>query len=305
MQAGEHVVRGTICTLVGGALWGFSGSCSQYLMSHYALSALTLTAVRMLGAGILFLIVLLVRNRAQLAQMLHDRPTCKGVAIFGLFGLALDQLTYLLCVQNSNAGTATVLQSLGIIFVMAWMCFTWHRRPQRRELIGVVLAVGSTWLIATQGDPLRLAMSPAGLFWGVSTALVMSFYSLFPRRLFARWGAFAITGTGMLTGGVVSAVAVLPSMPLPELDATGWLVLAAIIVAGTFAAFGLYLQGVADAGAMRASMLGVIEPASAQFVSWLWLGTAFSAADWIGFALMSAMIVIVSLPQNRLKGTGR
>ena len=74
-----------------------------------------------------------------------------------------------------------------------------------------------------------------------------------------------------------------------------------IIVVGTFAAFALYLHGVSIVGSVKGSLLGAIEPVSATAFSALWLGTAFSGADWVGFVLMIAMIFLVTgeKPQSR------
>lgn len=81
---------------------------------------------------------------------------------------------------------------------------------------------------------------------------------------------------------------------LPHLDAAGVLVLGVIAVVGTFAAFALYLHGVSIVGSVQGSLLGAIEPVSATAFSALWLGTAFSGADWVGFVLMMAMIFLVT-----------
>ena len=62
----------------------------------------------------------------------------------------------------------------------------------------------------------------------------------------------------------------------------------------TFAAFALYLHGVSIVGSVQGSLLGAIEPVSATAFSALWLGTAFSGADWVGFVLMMAMIFLVT-----------
>ena len=67
--------RGVACALGGAALWGFSGACAQFLLAGYGVAPTLLTAVRMLGAGVLFLLVLLVRSRSQLAAMLCDHGT--------------------------------------------------------------------------------------------------------------------------------------------------------------------------------------------------------------------------------------
>ena len=33
-------LKGILCTVVGGIFWGFSGTCGEYLFSHYEVSTL-------------------------------------------------------------------------------------------------------------------------------------------------------------------------------------------------------------------------------------------------------------------------
>lgn len=298
MQQQSHRARGTLCALVGGALWGFSGSCAQFLLQNYPISPLMITFIRMAGAGVLFMIVLLARHREKLAAMFSDRSTAIGLVVFGVAGLYLCQITYTIVVGYTNAGTATVLQCLGIVIIMVFTCIVGRRMPRAFELVGLVLSLAATWLIATHGDAATIVLPLPGLLWGLANAVTVAFYISYPKNLFARWGSFAVTGCAMFIGGIAAAFVALPQVSLPPLDAAGYGALGAIIVLGTFAAFSLYLQGVADVGAVRGSMLGVAEPVSAQFISWLWLGTAFSAADWLGFAMMVAMVFLVTLAEG-------
>lgn len=316
VRAGERFFRqrfwrGVVCALVGAGLWGFSGACAQFLLSNYDITPPYLTAVRMLGAGALFLIVLAVRQRAQLAAMLTDRRTIGRLVVFGAVGLYLCQITYAIVIGYTNAGTATVLQCTGIAFVMLFACIMGRKLPRAKEFVGLVAAMFATWLIATQGDPLALSLPLPGLVWGIANGLSVAFYIMYPKKLFARWGSFAVTGIGMFVGGVSATVVWLAgglaggqSLALPTLDAAGYTVFGLIIAVGTFAAFALYLHGVSIVGSVKGSLLGAIEPVSATLFSALWLGTAFSGADWVGFALMIAMIFLVTgeKPQGEAEG---
>ena len=286
--------RGVLCALVGGGLWGFSGACAQFLFAHYDIAPATITSVRMIGAGVLFMAVLLAKRRAGLGEMLGDRRTVGRLVVFGAGGLFLCQFTYIVTIGYTNAGTATVLQSTAIVFVMLFTCLFARKLPRARELAGLVLAAAATWLIATQGDPAALSLPAAGLAWGLANGLSCAFYIMYPRRLFAQYGSFAVTGVGMMVGGIASLAVSVPAGVPQGLDATAYLMLALIAVVGTFAAFGLYLHGVALVGSVKGSLLGAIEPVSATAFSALWLGTAFSGADWAGFALMIAMIFLVT-----------
>ena len=294
-----------MAALVGGALWGFSGSCAQYLYAHYDIEPLFITWVRMLGSGILFLLLLLLRQPQGVKAMLSDAKTRKSLVLFGVVGLFLCQLTFVSSVNATNAGTATVLQSTNTIFIMLFVCLTSRTKPRPLELLGLILAIFATWLIATQGNPAALVLPVAGLAWGLLNALSCSFYIVYPKELFKSWGSLPVTGLGMLIGGIAAFLLWLgsalwdTSFYVPQLGLDGILVLAAIVIVGTLAAFALYLHGVALVGSVKGGLLGTVEPASAMVLSALWLNTLFSWADWLGLILMVAMIFLVSLSGSK------
>ena len=71
-----------------------------------------------------------------------------------------------------------------------------------------------------------------------------------------------------------------------------------VAVLGTFVAFWLYVNGIRHAGPVTGSILGALEPLSALLVGSWWMGNPIAPADWTGFALMVAMVVLVSLPKR-------
>lgn len=298
----NRLAAGVISTLLGAAAWGFSGTCVQYLFASSSIDALMLTTIRELGAGVVFLLVLLVLERQKLAAMLSDRPTLRRLAVFGSFGLFLNSAVYATTISYTNAGTATVLQSLNIVIVLAVVCITARRRPRKLETFALVCALAATFLIATHGNPRTLQLPLLGLVFGLATAVAATFYTMYPKPLFERWGSFAATGLGMFVGGLTGLAVCLTTGVLArnipvvlELDATSYVVLAIAVLVGTFGAYGLFLHGVSIVGPVAGNMLGAAEPVSATLISALWLGTAFSWADWAGLALMVATIFLIAL----------
>ena len=292
------MTEGVLAALAGAVAWGFSGTCVQFLFGSTDIDALTLTTLRQLGAGLLFLVVLLLRERARLKAMLADRDTLRRLAVFGVAGLFLNSVLYAATIAWTNAGTATVLQSLNIVFALVVSCFVARRRPRGGEVVALACAMLAVFSIATHGDPTSLKMPLMGLALGLATAAAATFYTMYPKPLFERWGSFAVTGLGLLMGGIFGLIACAATGRLgagfPAFDAPSLGVLAIAIVVGTFGAYGLYLHGVSVVGAVRGNMLGAAEPVSATVISALWLGTAFSWADWIGLALMVATIVLIA-----------
>lgn len=288
----NQTVRGTLCTILGGIFWGFSGTCGQYLFSQYGVSSLWVTCVRLMSGGVVLTLAALPKHRAGLRGIWRDPKDVAMLVCYGIFGLLMCQYAYMTAISYSNAGTTTVLQTLNLVLIMLLTCLRLRRRPNRVEVIALALALFGTFLLATGGDPTHMVLSPQGLFWGLATAVAVTVYTLMPRRLLARWGREVITGYGMLIGGLVINLAA-RSWTIPvELPWQGWLAMGAIVVFGTVLPFPLFMQGIQDVGPVKSSMLAATEPVSATVFSALWLGTSFSGADLIGF---SAIIITIFL----------
>lgn len=295
VQGGAHVGRGIACAFVGGVLWGFSGNCAEVLMLDYGLDVLWMTPARMFVAAALFLAVALVRDRARLAALLHDGRTMLRLVAYGVFGVLFMQVTYLYAIRYAGAGTALTLEQLCLLFVLAYVCAKGRRLPNGGELAGIAFAAAGVVCIATQGDPANLHAQAAGIAWGVASGLAMALYNILPMEPLERYGTPIVNGVGLLIGAVVCSAFTHPWTYDVRLPLEGWAVFAGLAVVGTFVAYFLYIQGVNDAGPLRASLLACSEPVTGTFVSAIWVGTAISTWDVAGLVLIVAMVFLVVL----------
>lgn len=308
MTSGRKYYVGLLVTFLGACLWGLSGVCIQHLHEAYALDSLTITCVRSITASVLFLLILFVRYSAELRRLMSHRRDAFVVVLFG-DALFASQATYAVSTGLTNAGTATVLQMLGSVFVLIIACVRFKRHPKAIEVVAILLALTATWLIATKGNPLALMIPLAGLIWGLVNALSEAAYLVIPEQQYSRYARIVVIGCGIAVSAVIALVFYLcasclgvaseAQARLLNIDAFGWVVLiGGVGVLGTFAAFGMYLWGSSHIGPVKGSLLGVAEPASACILSAVLLGTSFAGADWLGLVLMIAMLVIMSRTQQ-------
>ena len=89
-----------------------------------------------------------------------------SLLIFALIGLFLNQFAYLTAIQETNAGTATVLQYVCPVGILIYSCINNKVAPTLGEIVSIILAIGGTFLIATHGQLDQLSITPTGLFWG-------------------------------------------------------------------------------------------------------------------------------------------
>lgn len=289
-----RVRRGVVATLLGGVLWGLNGTVSKWLMDAYGIDPLWLVCLRELTACWLFLAAaaLTSSGRAQLSGVLRSPRGMLSIVAVGFGSVLFSQIAYLEAIDWTNSATATIMQSLGMAFVLAYVCVKMRRRPRRREVLGVFLALVGTYLVATGGNPGQLNLPPQGLAWGLACAVAAMFLAVLPAVPMARWGNFTVNGLAFLISGAALTAVYRPWEHMPSLDGLAVAVLAGCVILGTFGAYALYLQGVKDAGSMRASLLGTIEPVTATVATVVWLGTSFAPTDIVGFALIIAMVYL-------------
>lgn len=290
----KKIYRGMLFVLIGGASWGAFGTAAKYLLDAYHVDPMWLIDIRELFACWLFLGTAFVFDRKNLTTVLQCPQELSKIFVVSIFAILFSQVAYIYAVNATNSGTATIMQSLGMLGVLAFVCVIGRRWPRRREILGIVLALLGTYLLVTGGNPGTLNLPTSGIFWGVMCAFAQAALSILPKPLMEKWGSFTVNGLAFLFSGTLIAVFYQPWNHMPQLDTFGILLVVIGVLVGTFLAFGLYLQGVKDAGSLRAVLLGTIEPVMATITTVLVLGTTFSIAELIGFALILAMVVLTA-----------
>lgn len=294
MEDEGRVRRGIAMALLGGTLWGINGTVAGYLMDAYDIDPLWFACMRELLGCWLFLVPAWMGNRAALEDAVSSPRNLLWIYAVGLSAIFFSQISYLQAIFWTNSATATIIQSLGMLLVLGFVCITTRRSPRKRETLGIICALIGTYLVATGGKPGQLALPPMGMAWGILLAVSSACLSIVPKRAIEKWGNFVVNGLAFLTSGITLALIVRPWERIPPFDLAGLALFAFCIVFGTFGAYALFLQGVKDAGSMRSALLGTIEPVTATVATVLWLRISFSVADIVGFALILTMVVLTA-----------
>ena len=296
----SKVVKGTLFTVIAGIAWGLSGTSGQYLMAH-GISALVLTNIRLIIAGLLLVLLSYIKSKEQFLAFLKDKSSLFSLLLFSLFGLFLNQLAYLSAIQETNAGTATVLQYVCPVGILAYTCIKDKVAPTIAEILSMFLAIGGTFLIATHGQMDQLSMTPAGLFWGLFSALTYALYIILPIKLIQKWGSILVIGVGMTISGFVAVPftgIIGTSLPM-SFDI--FLAFTGIILIGTVFAYTAFLKGAGMVGPVKSSLLASIEPISAVFFAFMIMGDIFYPVDFLGMAMILLAVTIISLKDLMLE----
>lgn len=293
-------LKGTLFTVIAGIAWGLSGTSGQYLMVH-GISALVLTNIRLIVAGLLLVLLSYIKSKEQFLAFLKDKSSLFSLLLFSLLGLFLNQLAYLTAIHETNAGTATVLQYVCPVGILAYTCIKDKVAPTIAEILSMILAIGGTFLIATHGQMDQLSMTPAGLFWGLFSALTYALYIILPIKLIQKWGGILVIGVGMTISGFVAVpfTGIIGASLLMSFDI--FLAFAGIILIGTVFAYTAFLKGASLVGPVKSSLLASIEPISAVFFAFIIMGDIFYPVDFLGMAMILLAVTIISLKDLMLE----
>lgn len=300
MKDGKNMrAAGIVLTLLGGTLWGFCGSCGQFLFQYKEVTSDWLVPFRLTFAGFIILLLLTVRERGHVLDVWRDSKGRRDILIFSVFGMMLCQYSYFTTIQYSNAGTATVLQYTGPALILIYICLRDGRRPKPYELAALFCSMFGTFILATHGSVSELAIPAKALLWGLISAVTLVVYTLQPAGLMKKYSTLLALGWGMLVGGAVLTALMRPWRLRPVIDGQTVLTMSFIVLFGTICAFYFYLTGVKLVGAANASMLACIEPVAATVISVMWLKVRFQRVDLLGFAFVISTVFIISLNQKK------
>ncbi len=290
---------GIAYTLSGGICWGISGCFGQFLFQNKGVTAEWLVSIRLLVAGILLLAIGYMRQGKTMHEIFREKKDFKQLLIFSIFGMLFCQYTYFAAVQHSNAGTATVLQSLASTMVLLYVCISKPRLPKLFEVCAVFAAVFGVFLLSTHGNIHNMLLTNKALFFGLISAVAAALYNLLAAEISRKYGIYVVVGYAMLFAGIALSVVVHPWTYQIVMDIETILCLFGVVVVGTAIAFSLYLKGVSIVGPFMGCVLGTVEPVTAIIISFLFLGSDFQWIDLLGFVMILGTVLMLSFKSFR------
>ena len=298
MHTKENRTAGILITLSGGACWGLSGCFGQYLFQEKGITAEWLVTMRLTCAGLLLILLGLLLTKRKMGDVWKNPVDKKRLLIFSIGGMLTCQYTYFAAIQYSNAGTATVLQSLNPLIILAIVCMKQKRLPRKFETAAIFCALLGVFLLSTHGDIHSMSITALALIFGLGAAASAAAYNLLSGDLLRKYGVYSVVGYAMFIAGIVMLIVVRPWTYAIVFDKGTILATAGVVIVGTAVAFSLYLKGVSIVGPFMGSLLGMIEPIVAVIVSLAFLGADFHIMDFVGFVLILGTVVALSVPKK-------
>jgi drug/metabolite transporter (DMT)-like permease len=296
--------------VIGAAsLWGINGTFVRIAIES-GLSTYRLAEVRCAGGALLFFVAAAAFGRRGGLRL--GRDELPWLAAFGILGLAFVQFLFFVGIERLDIGVAIVLQYLAPVWVALWARFVVSEPVKRRLWYGLALALGGLTLVVELWG--GLALDGIGVGASLVGSLTYAAYILLADRSLAHgrdvlsllaWGfAFATlfwtfaqpwwSFPGELINEDISLLGRLDEVTIPF-----WLLLAAIIVLGTFVPFILLVGALHHLPAIHVTLTAMVEPVVGSLVAWAWLGETLSAAQIVGGVLVLAGVALAQTARVR------
>jgi drug/metabolite transporter (DMT)-like permease len=281
-------LTGIILVVISAAAFATLGILGRYAYAD-GMDALTIMALRFsLAAGVM--LILLAARRESLPRG-RSLLLLIGMGAIGYVGQAY---CFLSALKYASPGLVALLLYLYPVFVAVLSAIWLHEPITRRK--GLILALALAGLALTVG--------PAGGQWrgavlAIAAALIYSVYIMVGTRVMREAPAVQSSAVIFLAAGAVSGLLMAANGPQLPSTATGWAVIAAIVVIATVVPVTTFLAGLARIGPTNAAMISTLEPLVTVLLAALLLGETLPPVTLLGGVLILAAVLILTRDELR------
>ena len=286
-------LRGMLLASLASSLWAISGISGEILFKKYNFSSDWLVSIRTLISGILLFVIVIFIEKKSVLKPLKNKKDFIGIILFGTAGMYLVQYTYFKTIELSNVSFSTILQFTAPFFIFIYESIKNKKIPAFSTLILLFMTILGVIFIATKGKISSLSVSPEALLFGLISAIMIAFYSIYPKRLLKKYGSITVVGWGMIVGSVISNI-VHPIWKIQgNVNTESIIQVTVVVILGTSVAYLIYIASLNYISSSLAGILTAFEPVLAAILSVIIFRLKFSFVELIGFILVFVSIFIL------------
>ena len=289
----QKKLRGMLLASLASSLWAISGISGEILFKKFNFSSDWLVSTRTLISGILLFLIVIFIEKKSVLRPLKNKRDCAGIILFGTAGMYLVQYTYFKTIELSNVSFATILQFTAPFFIFIYESIKNKKIPAVSTVILLFMTILGVVFIATKGNFSNLSISLEALLLGVISAIMIAFYSTYPKKLLKKYGSITVVGWGMIIGSIISNV-IHPIWKIEgNVNAKSMVQVIIVVILGTSIAYLIYIASLNYISSSLAGILTAFEPVLATILSVAIFGLKFSFIEIVGFILVFVSIFIL------------
>ena len=283
---------GDILIIIAGLFWGSMGIFVRHL-NDLGFSSIQVACLRLVTAGILFALILLIKDRKGFKIAARDIPLFLAL---GLVSILFFTCCYFTAIRLMTMSTAAILLYTSPIWVMVLAIIFLKEKITLQKIIALILAFAGCVLVSGFGGKVTVVSVLVGLGSGLGYGL----YSIFGTFALKKYSPYTVTCYTFLIAGFGSIFVANPADLIAKISAVdnklslfGFVLLTAIVTA--VIPFLLYTLGLNKTTAGKAAVLATVEPAAATLFGFFVMGEKVGIIAVVGILLVFAAIVILSL----------
>ena len=278
-------LRGMLLASLASSLWAISGISGEILFKQFNFSSDWLVSTRTLMSGILLFMIVIFIEKKSILRPLKNKWDSMGIILFGVAGMYL--------VQYTNVSFATILQFTAPFFIFIYESIKNRKLPSILTITLLFMTILGVVFIATKGNFSNLSVSLEALLFGLVSAIMIAFYSTYPKKLLKKYGSITVVGWGMIIGSVISNI-IHPIWKIQgDINAKSIIQVITVVILGTSIAYLIYIASLNYISSSLAGILTAFEPVLAAVLSVVIFGLKFSIIELIGFVLVFVSIFIL------------
>ena len=286
-------LRGMLLASLASSLWAISGISGEILFKQFNFSSDWLVSTRTLMSGILLFMIVIFIEKKSILRPLKNKWDSMGIILFGVAGMYLVQYTYFKTIELSNVSFATILQFTAPFFIFIYESIKNRKLPSILTITLLFMTILGVVFIATKGNFSNLSVSLEALLFGLVSAVMIAFYSTYPKKLLKKYGSITVVGWGMIIGSVISNI-IHPIWKIQgDINAKSIIQVITVVILGTSIAYLIYIASLNYISSSLAGILTTFEPVLAAVLSVVIFGLKFSIIELIGFVLVFVSIFIL------------
>lgn len=283
---------GDILIIIAGLFWGSMGIFVRHL-NDLGFSSIQVACLRLTTAGILFALILLIKDRKGFKIALRDIPLFLAL---GLVSILFFTCCYFTAIRLMTMSTAAILLYTSPIWVMVLAIIFLKEKFTIQKLIALILAFAGCILVSGFGGKVTVM----GILVGLGSGLGYGLYSIFGTFALRKYSPYTVTCYTFLIAGLGSIFVADPVDLVSKISAVenkpalfGFVLLTAVVTA--VIPFLLYTLGLNMTTAGKAAVLATVEPAAATLFGFFVMKETVGPVAIAGILLVFAAIIVLSL----------
>lgn len=283
---------GDILIIIAGLFWGSMGIFVRHL-NDLGFSSIQVACLRLTTAGILFALILLIKDRKGFKIALRDIPLFLAL---GLVSILFFTCCYFTAIRLMTMSTAAILLYTSPIWVMILAIIFLKEKFTIQKLIALILAFAGCVLVSGFGGKVTVV----GILVGLGSGLGYGLYSIFGTFALKKYSPYTVTCYTFLIAGLGSIFVADPVDLVSKISSIenkpalfGFVLLTAVVTA--VIPFLLYTLGLNMTTAGKAAVLATVEPAAATLFGFFVMKETVGPVAIAGILLVFAAIIVLSL----------